>query len=287
VEYSLTVNDTDYIQCTPYCSEFIVQFSQPLSFAPECQGGNYNHALVCGIEYRIDYDKQEIYITFQVYNTTDLLEDQIPGEYLFQRISLGLSENKTSPNEIHRKYFCNTNNDCAKQFYLNSINYFVTEGSSQLDLIRTKLHNDSLIIGEKSRRRCVVTGKTGKIPSEKCQFGLCYTQIDEYGLNEQKFINKIQKCDLNDNTPFLLSEIEHYTPKSPQKERESLKYRCNKNVCNRDDFIGKINLFINEYTNGTSKIPKNISDKQGNLSIKQTISSYILVLSLFLIQLFI
>jgi hypothetical protein len=289
VEYSLTVNDTGYIQCTSPCSEIVVSFSEPSLFPPPtCEGATYVDALVCGIDYRIDYDQKKIYINFQVSNSTNTLEDQQPSESLVQKISLGLSQNLSSQNEITREYFCNTNNDCAKQFYLNSINYFVTEGISQLDLIRNKLHNDSLLIGEGSRRYCINSDNVGKKPAEKCKFGFCYAEIDEYELNEQKFTKKIQKCDSYD-TPFLFSEIEHHTPKSPSREREFIKYRCNKHVCNRDDNIEKLKIFINEYTNGTSKIPNNkiISDKQGNLSIKQTISSYSLVLSLFLIQLFI
>jgi len=286
VEYSLTINDTDYIQCTSRCLQITVSFSQPLGFPPECQQNNniFDSALVCGIEYRINYDTQQVSIDFQASNDTGSLEDQIQSEFLVQTMWLGLSNNIPEPNVITRKYGCNTNNDCARQFYLNSINYFLTEGQTQLDLIKTKLHNDELIVGNKSRRRCIDSDKQSDKPSTRCKFGLCYAYIEDYQLNEQQN-SKTQKCD-SENRPYLFSEIERHTPKSPQKEREFLKYRCNKNVCNRNDFIEKTRNILNEYTNGFTKPQDNIG-KKGNLSIKQTVSSYILVLFLFLIQLFI
>ncbi len=289
VEYSLAINDTDLIQCTSRCSQITVSFAQPLVFPSQCQENNYDYALACGIEYKIDYDKQEITIDFQATNDTGSLEDQKPSEFLVQTIYLGLSKTiTTEPTVITRKYGCNTNKDCAKQSYLNTINYFVTEGLSNLDVIRNKLQNDSLLVGEESKRRCVDSSKIGSKQSIKCPTGLCYAHLEYYNLNEEQYF-KQQRCD-QENRPFLFSEIERHIPPSIQKEREFLKYRGNKNVCNRNDIIDKIKHLIAEYTNGTLSIQgdnKSISGKNGGLTIQQTISSSILVLFLFLIQLFI
>jgi hypothetical protein len=292
VEHSLAINDTNYIQCTSSCSQINLAFSQPTAFPTDCQENNnikniYDYALACGIKYHINYDTQQISIHFQAINHTGNLEDGTPSESLVQTIWLSLSQKTVQRNEIIRTYNCSTNNDCARKFYLNSIDYLVTEGTSKLQLIRTRLHNDSLLMGEESRRRCIVTGKLGKIPSDKCKNGLCYLDLKKFELNEQPEM-KIQTCD-PENEPYLFSEIEHHTPKSTQNEREFLEYKCNKNVCNRDSYIESIKNLINGYTNGTSKNQNNksITEKKGNSSIKQTISSYILVLFLILIQLFI
>jgi hypothetical protein len=291
VEYALTINDTNYIQCTSRCSQITVSFSQPLSLS-DCQQTNdntdiYDYALACGVEYHIDYDRQEIEINFQATNDTGSLDDQKSSEFIVQTIWLDLSPHTKEKNVIVRKYGCSTGNDCAKKHYLNSINYFVTEVISQLELIRVKLHNDSLLTGFGSRRRCIDSTKIDGKPSVKCPDGLCHANFQIYELNEER--NQIiQRCDLYER-PHLVSEIEHHTPKSPEKQKEFLKYSCNKNVCNRKDFIDRIKILINDSTNPTGKIQDNkpITEKKASLSIKQTISSYVLVLFLFLIQLFI
>jgi len=202
---------------------------------------------------------------------------------------LRLNEKVKQRDEIIRKYDCNTKkNDCAKEFYLNTIDYLVNGGKLQLDLIKTKLHNESLLMGEKSKRRCTDSAKTGNITSKRCGYGLCYVQHTIYELNEQQN-SKRQICDLENKPPTLFSEIEYHLPKSPQNDKELLEYRCNKNVCNRGDIVKKIQDIIDEYTKW-KVIPqenKSINEKSGNLSIKQTISSYILVLFLIFIQLFI
>jgi hypothetical protein len=284
VEYSLAINDTELIRCTSQCSQIILSFAQRLVFPSQCQENNYEYALACGIEYRIDYDKEEIVIDFQATNETGSLENQKPSEFLVQTIHIGLSKNSTEQNFINRKYGCNTNNDCAKQSYLNIINYLITEGQEGLDLIRTKLQNDSLIVGTESKRRCIDSHKGIDKPSTKCPIGLCFIHLEYSNLNEEQSY-KYQRCD-GENRPFLFSEIEHHIPSSIEKEREVLKYRCNKNVCNRNDFIDKIKYLVTEFTNGTLKIQSNksISGKNRALINYQTIS---LVSFLFLIQLFI
>jgi len=294
-EYSSTVNDTNYIFCTSHCSNIVVSFSNPSklpTLPEECQGNNdittiYDNASVCGIDYRINYDNQEIYINFEASNYTGSLEDQTSSEFLVQSISLSLNSYPSQPNVVNRKYACNINNDCARNLYLKTINYLVNDGQSQLDFIKNKLHNESLLVGSESKRRCIDSNKPVNKPSRKCGFGFCYARLENFELNEQQN-SKIQRCE-GVQEAFLLSEIEHHVPKSTQKEREFLKYRCNKNVCNRNDIITIIQDTINEYTQWNPKQPENkqINEKAANLSVKQAMFSYILVLFLILIQLFI
>lgn len=292
VDYSLTISDTDYIQCTSQCSPFNVTFSEPFSFPSDCQENNdvtsnYDYALACGIEYRIDYNAERIYIEFQASNDTGTLEDQKQADFLIQTTQLGLSQTNHYSTAITVKYGCNTQTDCARKFYLNSINRLVTEGASLTQSIKSKLHNDSLLMGYGSKRRCIDSNKTGPKPSIKCPNGLCYLKLESYGSNEQQN-SKFQSCGLN-KQPTLLSVIEHHTPRSANNEREILEFSCNKNVCNRNDIIDKIKILIDGYTNQPSQMQDNqsITEKQGNLSIKQTATSSCLVLILCLIQLFI
>lgn len=285
MEYSLAINDSDLIQCTAQCSQFTNSFEQRLVFPPDCQDDRYEYALACGVEYQINYDKQEITITFQATNDTGSLEDQKPSEFLVQTIFLGLSSNTAEQSTLVRKYGCNTQNDCAKRHYLNIINYLVTEGSASLEMIRHKLQNDSLIVGEQSRRRCIDSSRTASHPSKRCPTGLCYAQVDNHNLNGQQS-SKEQRCDSN-TQPMFMSEIERHSPPSYYNEREILKYRCNKNVCNRNDFIERIETLISEFTNGTSRIPSEQTasgKKMANSAVEQTISSSLLVLFFFLLH---
>lgn len=285
VEYSLAINDTDFLQCTARCSPIIVSFDQRTVFPPECQDNQFDYALACGIEYEINYDKQEIKINFQATNDTGSLEDQKPSEFFVQTLYLGLTSPGEIPTVLTRKYGCNTNNDCARQSYLNTINYFVNDGLPSLDSIRHKLQNDSLIIGEESRRRCIDSSRTATRPSIKCPTGLCYAHVENFNLNEQRSF-KDQRCD-HDLQPTFMHEIERHTPASPEKDREILKYRCNKNVCNRNDFIERIQTLISDLSAGSSRIPSEQTasgKKMANSAVEQTISSSLLVLFFFLLQ---
>ena len=286
MEYSLAINDTDLIQCTAQCSQVTISFDQRLVFPSDCQDNRYEYALACGIEYQINYDKQEITIDFQATNDTGSLEDQKPSEFLVQTAVLGLSSNIPEQTTIVRKYGCNTNNDCARRYYLNTINYLVTEVSASLEMIRYKLQNDSLIVGEESRRRCIDSSRTASHPSKRCPTGLCYAHVETYNLNGAQS-SKIQRCDEGNARPMFMSEIERHTPPSSAKEREILKYRCNKNVCNRNDFIERIETLVSELTNGTPRIPSDQTasgKKMANSAVEQTISSSLLVLFSFLLH---
>ncbi|CAF3475595.1 unnamed protein product [Adineta steineri] len=296
VEYSLSDDNTNYILCTSHCPEITVPFSELSILSTECQANdtnNYESALSCGIEYTIDYDAKSIRISFQVTNDTHNLENQTSAEFLVQSIKLSLQQ-YGRPNFVNRKYGCNTKEDCARDFYLSTINVLVNDGAANLDLIRIKLHNDSLIVGEKAQRRCTDSNKTGDKTSRSCKNGFCHARIEKYELDGPTN-TKTQSC-VPVTDPTLISEIEHHSPKSTQKERETLEYTCNKNVCNRNDFISKIQEIINIYIQWKpidqeaqpNQPNEPINEKSAeNLSIQQTISSSILVLFLLIIKLFI
>jgi len=284
-EYSLAINNTNLIQCTSDCSTITISFAQAQVFPQECQANNNDYALACGIDYRLDYDKEEITIEFHATNDTGTLGDQKPSEFVVQTIWLALSNTTSEPNALLRKYGCNTHNDCARKSYLNSINYFINEGRSQLESFKSKLPNDSLIVGEDSKRRCIDSRRNGPKPAVKCPTGLCYLDVQQFHLHEaQNF--KEQRCD-EENRPMFFSEIERHTPSSAEKDRDFLKYRCNKNVCNRDDFVERIKDLVTDFTTKAASIPseKSATGKNGASSLPQTASSSLLIL--FLLQFFI
>jgi hypothetical protein len=294
VEHSLTINDTNYIRCTSSrCSQLTNSFSGPSTFSTECQINNddtntYEYASTCGIEYRINYDTEQIHIKFQANNDTDNVEDQKSSESLIQTLWLRFRDGVDTPNEMTRKYTCNTKTDCAKDFYLKTIDYLVKDGLLQIELIKTKLYNDSLLLGPKARRRCTDSNRQGNSTSRSCGHGFCFVRLQNYELNEEQN-HKEQKCD-HPHKPILFSEIQHHIPKSPETEKEVLEYTCNKNVCNRNDMFPKIQNIIKEYTQWNTIAPaesKTINEKTSSLSIKQTISSYTLVLFLIFLQLFV
>jgi hypothetical protein len=293
VEHSLTINDTNYALCTSSrCSQVTLSFSEASVFPTHCQANDdtsiNEYVTTCRITYRINYDYQQIHIDFDATNDTDNVEEQKSSESLSQTLWYRFKDSgRHTPNEVTRKYECNTDTDCARKFYLRTIDHLVNTGLSQFELIKSKLYNDSLLTGPLSRRRCTDSAREGNITSRKCGHGLCYVRVENYQIDE-KPNTKEQKCDYNQN-PILFSEIEHHVPRSPEKDKEILEYICNKNVCNRNDLFPKIQNIINEYTNWHVITPdsKTINEKAQSSSIKQTISLYTLVLFIIFIQLFI
>jgi len=157
------------------------------------------------------------------------------------------------------------------------------------------LYNPSLIIGPKSQRRCTDSRKTGNKTSVKCPDGVCFANYASYKLNEQQN-PLVQRCD-PEIRPVLFSEIERHLPESATNEREIIEYRTNKNVFNRNDKFGVVRNALNQYTNWNPKQKQtdestpspeniNINQKKLNSSLKQTVSSYVLVLFFIFLQLF-
>ena len=281
-EYSLAINDNNYIFCTPNCSEIVVSLSTPFTFPSQCQTNNnhsdfYVRGLFCAIQYRINYQYQKITILFEVSNDTSILDSRKSNEFFLQEIRLHLTSYASQSDETYRKYVCNIKDDCARDFYLNTIENLINDGQYKLRLIKGKLYNDSLIIGQGSRRRCLVTSEMKNSTAERCGYGLCYVHYENY-LLDNKRQNKTQNCDL-ESTPSLYS----YVTYDGVKSKEILEYICNKHVCNRDKMILKIQNIINQYTKWNSNITERHL-KKTNLSIKQTISSSMIVLMIILIQ---
>jgi hypothetical protein len=292
--YSSTINDTDLILCTTSrCSQIIISFSQPLSFPPDCQENNnanniHDYVLACSIEYRIDYDREQITIDFQAVNDTHSLQDKKPAEFLNQTITLGFNQEVSQASTTIRNYSCNTNDDCARKFYLNTIKELITNGQAGLKEIKKKLYERSLIIGPDARRRCTDSNKTGNKTSVLCQYGYCFAARYIHNEFNKQQENKTQKCDTQELRPYLISNIVHHNSESTESQRVSLEFRGNKNACNRNDRIDIINDILNRYTGWKSIKQENlmIHEKKINLSIKQTIASYVLVLFSLLIQLY-
>ncbi|CAF1260813.1 unnamed protein product [Rotaria magnacalcarata] len=292
VKESFATNDNNYILCTS-CSIVNLPFSHSLTFPSACQNDDnlptniYGYALACNIKYHLDYNTEQINIIFNASNDTSVFEGQKPSEYLIQEIKLDLRNNSNQQNEIQRTYGCNIKDNCARDFYLETIGNLVTGVQSQLDSIRRKLQNDTLLIGNNSQRRCINSSIAGNKQSRRCQFGLCYANYTNYPYNHEQN-SKTQRCD-SDNSPIVNSYIKYHEPKSIGKDKETLEYRCNKNVCNRNDRILKIQSIITEFTkwNSTISKPVMVIEKKANSSMKQTIASYIVVLFLIFIQIFI
>jgi hypothetical protein len=99
------ISNGNYLLCTSpfYCPRFTVSFSDPLTLPTECQENNNNsvifeRAFACGIEYRIDYDSQRVYIDFLINNTTSSLEGHHQYQSLGQLLWLGFNRHTNQPN---------------------------------------------------------------------------------------------------------------------------------------------------------------------------------------------
>jgi hypothetical protein len=78
---------------------------------------------------------------------------------------------------------------------------------------------------------------------------------------------------------MLFSEIEYYLPTLSTNERELIEYRCNKDLCNKNDMIKIIKHILLSYTNWN-----NYNIEQKSSTIHQTVS-YCLIILLSLINL--
>jgi hypothetical protein len=267
----IKTSSSNYIQCTSQCNQITVSFLQPLIIPIDCQDDNnnltnsYNYALICIINYRIDYDAKQIYINFEASNDTNILfKEQNQSEFLIQTIWLGFNQESNQPNITHRKYGCNIKTDCARLFYLNTIEYLITDGKLKLDEINSKLYNQTKSLSLRCRNRNPISNRS----VIRCSKGLCYAQN----------IDKKQYC-TSDNSAMLFSEIEYYLPTLSTNERELIEYRCNKDLCNKNDMIKIIKHILLSYTNWN-----NYNIEQKSSTIHQTVS-YCLIILLSLINL--
>ncbi|CAF2409415.1 unnamed protein product [Rotaria sp. Silwood2] len=236
-------SSTAYLLCTSKCSQITVPFLEPFNIPIECQDNNnltdiYDYGAICIIDYRIDNDSNNIYINFKANNDTFIFEAHNQSEFLIQTMWLGFSQNSGQPNITHRRYGCSTQNDCARQFYFNTIGHLITKGQLQIDKIKSKLYRQSLSKKKISLRRCKNSNTTSNRSSVRCPDGLCY-------INN---MNGKQYC-TSDNTPTFFSEFESYLPKPIANDIESIEYKCNRHLCNSNEMIEIIKNILRHYTN--------------------------------------
>jgi hypothetical protein len=156
-----------------------------------------------------------------------------------------------------------------------------------LDKIQTLLYKESLL-KVNARRRCTDSSRTDNRTSVKCPDGLCFAYEANIEGNNRQEIEEKQSC-RRDKLPGLFSEIQIHSPFSPTSERRVLDYRCNKNVCNRNDFIEKVQLLIDNYTQWNE--PKTIliektSPTKSLANLRTVISFCLLFFLMIIIQLF-
>lgn len=255
-----------YIHCTSRCPQITVSFTQPLSIPLNCQENNrsiYDSALICLIDYRIDYDNQQVYINFKSTNDTEhTFKELNQTEALLQSIWLGFTQDSDQPNITHRSYACSTDNDCARIFYFDTIEYLITNGQNKLNQITSILYNQT----KSKSYRCINTLKSINRSSVRCSKGLCYAHNHDHK----------QYC-TSDITPMFFSEIQYQTPSSSINQREIIEYKCNKHHCNRNSTIQRIQNLLLDYTNWQQQIQQKSSSSS---SFQRTLSFILLNLSL-------
>jgi hypothetical protein len=267
---SIKYSSSNYTRCTSRCSQITVPFLRPLSIPIDCQENNnitdiLDVALVCIIDYRIDYDAKQIYINFKASNETINFKQPDQTEFLIQSLWLGLNDEANEPNITHRKYGCRTSDDCGRIFYLNTIEYLITDGLLKLNEIKSNLYNQS-----SKKRRCKDSSLKGNHSLIRCPDGLCYAYN----------IDKKQYCTA-DTRAILFSEIEYYSPKSIENQRELIEYKCNKNFCNGNRMMAIIKDLLLDYTNWNRK--KSMKEKSSSSNYRN-LSFYLFILSLINLQ---
>lgn len=226
------------LHCTSSCSLITLSFTHPFFLPEYCQ--NFTRALVCLIDYRIDYDAKQIYINFKATNDTDIIPTNIPSQVLIQSIWLGFNEQANQPNITHRRYGCNNQHDCARRFYFQTIERLMNDGWKILERIQLDLYNSSM--NDKLRCR---NNRTTIV----CPHGLCYA------LN----IEKKHTC-TSDQTATLFSEIVYHTPRNRSNERHLIEYKCNQFFCNGQRMMEKISQDLLDYTHGVKSASSMYSD---------------------------
>ena len=271
---------TNYILCTSKCNQINTPFLQSFQIPDECQFNTtnnhiYDYALMCIIDYRIDYDAKYIYINFKSSNDSYMSERHNHSEFLSQTIWLDFTEELYQPTITHRKYQCNIKADCAREFYFHTIEHLITNGQLQLEQIKSKLHQKSIPINRAVNRRCKINNRINNQTTIQCRDGLCYVNT----------MNKKQYC-TNDKSAMLFSELEYYSPNTKYNETELIEYKCNKHLCNRNEIVEIIKNILRNYTNWNDKKQDDseIINRKSSANIHQTISFSLFILSLINLQ---
>ena len=275
-----------YIRCTSDCSQLTIPFHDPLTIPIECQDNNnttdiFDQALICIIDYRIDYDAKNIYVTFKASNDTKLIHVHHDSQYLLQTVWLGFNHGFNQPNITQRQYGCNTGADCAREFYLKSIDWLINEGKVHLEKIHKKMYNDSST-SDSSHLRCIDSKLRTNRTAVRCRQGLCYAHYVHHQSDQRETANR-QSCD-RDTMPTFFSEVEYYSPDVNNHRREVIEYKCNRELCNRNEVIKVIHKILDYYTRW------NVEENFHDSSIKSAKSSaidrinnrFLLIISIFM-----
>ena len=239
----------------------VVTFADPLTIPDYCQETNnvteiFEQALVCIIDYRIDYDAQSVYIDFKATNETTHMEELTQSQYLMQTIWLGFNQEFSQPNITQRHYRCAVADDCGRAFYLNTIEQLIDDGKVHLEKIHRKLYNQSLSTGGFSSRRCIDSRRKTNRTAVRCPDGLCSVDSLEQE-SRDVHASKLQEC-IRDYTPTFFSEMTSFLPRSEGTiEREVIQYKCNKHLCNRNEIINAIRRILYQYSGWNLPIEKN------------------------------
>ena len=236
---------TAYIRCSSNCPKLSLTFADPRAIPDECLETNnvtdiYELALLCTVDYRIDYDAQRVYITLKGTNETKNIEANPQSQYLVQTMWLGFRNENNQPNITQRYYECALADDCARRFYLETIERLLSRSEVQLQKIRSKLYAHRLPIRKLSSRRCIDNKRQTNRTAVPCADGLCFAYYPLHGL-------KRQECH-QDYTPTFFSEMEYRLPHAEAIEREVIEYKCNKHLCNRNEIIYAIRRILRHYT---------------------------------------
>lgn len=281
VEYSLT-SGVNYILCTSHCPPITRTFNESTLLEDVCHGEDQNNlasSLACVVEYRIDYTNERIRIDFQGINETELFDAQQQNQYFEQTLSMVLSNDEHDGTELKRKFYCTMKEDCARSFYLNSIGQLIgNENPGKLKSIKNKLYNHSVLMNEHSRRRCIDNSGPRKNASVSCPMGPCFVSKTTVNTVENS-LETTQKCH-SERGSYLNSEIKYHISSSSSQKKELLEYRCNKNVCNREDMIRKVTQIIDEFTHWESSkqaMPIVHVKQAASVSFKSMVASSVLV----------
>lgn len=265
------IHGEHYYQCSVDCPQQTLNFSQPLHIPDECQPMTnaseiFRSALICLIDYRIDYDAEHIYLQFRATNDTSIFEGENFSEYLVQTLWLGLTFESNQPNITHRQYGCRTSDDCARKFYLKTIERLVRRAPKSLEKIHRKLftQNSTLI-----KRRCIDSRRQGNRTAILCPHGLCSAHQTHHHFVDKVKSSREQQC-RRDTTAIFFSETQFYLPQFIPYEREAIEYTCNKHLCNRHETIEAIRKLLNDYTHWNRPDDDELDDVRVPLQIKSS-----------------
>lgn len=244
----LRLSDADYIRCSSKCSQLTIPFDRLETLQIECHDNKnnsdiYESALVCLVDYRIDYDAKNVYVQFKSTNDTKDYQMTVHSEYLVQAIWLGFNHGSSQPNITHRQYGCKTEDDCARKFYSKSIDWLISDGRSFLEKIHRKMFD---VEKRATRFRCIDKARQTNRTARLCRTKLCYAELADQSSADLSHRMK-QRCD-NERSPTFFSEIEYYSPDLNRTGREFLEYRCNRDLCNRIEAIKVVEKLVHLYT---------------------------------------